>query len=383
MDALLGRCDLGELRRRKSYKWRLHPPDVLPAFVAEMDYDVAEPIREAIRDAVARHDLGYPCPQELGEAFAEFSTARFGWSPRPDLVFAVPDVMTGIAEIVLALTRPGEAVLVDTPAYPPHRFRYTLIGRRTVEVPLAGGIEAGHLLDLDRIERVLARPDVTAYVLCNPHNPTGAVWDARQLHAVADACRRHGVLLVVDEIHAPLTLPGSEFVPFLSLAHDASERCVVLTSASKGWNIPGLKCGVLIAGSESMAEAVRTRSEPLLPSHVGVQATEAAFRHCADWLDAAIAQLDENRRTLESLVKDRLPDVRYAPPSAGFLAWLDFRDVALPEEPARRLLTAGRVALNPGPEFGAHCSGFARLNFGTSPEILREIVARIERGIGA
>jgi cystathionine beta-lyase len=381
MDPILGACDLVELRQRKSWKWRTHPADVLPAFVAEMDFDVAEPIKEAIRRALDLGDLGYPHPVEFGEAYAGFSAARFGWAPRPELVFAVPDVMTGIAEILTALTRPGEAVLIDTPAYPPHRFRYSLIGRETLEIELLGDVESGFRLDTDRLEATLARPEVAAYVMCNPHNPTGTAWDTEQLTAVADACQRHGKLLIVDEIHSPLALPGTEFVPFLSLGHEAGARSVVLTSASKGWNIPGLKCGVLIAGSETMAEVARDRAEPLLASHLGVQATEAAFRDCGSWLDAAVAQLDENRQALASLIKDRLPAVRYTPPSAGFLGWLDFRGVGLAEEPAQRLLTVGKVALNPGLDFGSHYSGFARLNFGTSPEILRQIVARVERGI--
>src|SRR5215467_5530730 len=210
MDPILGDCSLERLRARTSEKWRAYPADVLPAFVAEMDFDPAEPIKDAARAVLAAGDLGYPHKGSLGEAFAEFAADRLGgWSPDAGLVFAIPDVMTGIAELVQALVRPGGGVVINPPVYSPFFFRLELAGRRVVEAPLAAGPDGSYDLDLDALDRALALPGTGAYLLCNPHNPVGRVWSREQLTAVAELCDRRGMPLLVDEIHAPLVLPGS------------------------------------------------------------------------------------------------------------------------------------------------------------------------------
>ncbi len=377
MDPILGDCSLAKLRERTSHKWRTYPRDVLPAFVAEMDFDPAEQIKDAIRAAVAAGDLGYPHKGELGEAFAEFAAARLGWSPEPDLVFAIPDVMTGIAELIQALVGPGGGVVINPPVYSPFFFRVQLAGRRVVEAPLAVRPDGGYDLDPDALEEALRQPGTGAYLLCNPHNPLGRVWSREQLTAIAELTDRHGVPLLVDEIHAPLVLPGARHVPFHTIEHPAARRAVVFTSASKGWNIPGLKCGVAVAGDSDGAAILTQRWDALLASHLGVHATIAALRSAGSWLDAAIAQIDRNARLLAGLLADYLPAVSYQPAEASFLAWLDCRDLGLGQDPAAAFLTAGRVALSPGPDFGVQGAGFARLNIGTSPELLSEAVRRM------
>ncbi len=377
MDPILGDCSLAKLRERTSHKWRTYPRDVLPAFVAEMDFDPAEQIKDAIRAAVAAGDLGYPHKGELGEAFAEFAAARLGWSPEPDLVFAIPDVMTGIAELIQALVGPGGGVVINPPVYSPFFFRVQLAGRRVVEAPLAVRPDGGYDLDPDALEEALRQPGTGAYLLCNPHNPLGRVWSREQLTAIAELTDRHGVPLLVDEIHAPLVLPGARHVPFHTIEHPAARRAVVFTSASKGWNIPGLKCGVAVAGDGDGAAILTQRWDALLASHLGVHATIAALRSAGSWLDAAIAQIDRNARLLAGLLADYLPAVSYQPAEASFLAWLDCRDLGLGQDPAAAFLTAGRVALSPGPDFGVQGAGFARLNIGTSPELLSEAVRRM------
>ena len=376
MDEKLGDCSLARLRKRTSHKWRTYPEDVLPAFVAEMDFDPAEQIKDAIRAALALGDLGYPDKGELGEAYAEFAADRLGWAPDPAMVFAIPDVMTGIAEVIQALTAPGAGIVINPPVYAPFFFRLELAGRRIVEAPLANSPE-GYDLDLAALDRALALPGTGAYVLCNPHNPLGRVWSRDQLTAIADVCARRGVPVLVDEIHAPLVLPGAAHVPFHSLDHPAARRAVVFTSASKGWNIPGLKCGLAIAGDQAGAGVLSERWDALLASHLGVHASVAALRHARDWLDAAVAQIDENSRLLTDLLAARLPGARYRRPQASFLAWIDCRALELGDDPAAMFLSAGRVALSRGPDFGAQGAGFARLNIGTSPELLTEAVDRM------
>jgi len=350
---------------------------VLPAFVAEMDFDLAEPIKEAIRAAAARSDTGYAHKGGLGEAFAAYASERLRWSPDPSRVFAIPDVMTGIAEMILAVTPPGAGIVINPPVYAPFFFRIAFTGRRVVEAPLARAADGSYDLDFEVLDRALDDDGVSAYLLCSPHNPLGRVWSREQLATVADICAGHGKFLLVDEIHAPLVLPGAEQVPFLSLDHEVTQHAIAFASASKGWNIPGLKCGIAVAGSDEIAGLLAQRWEALLAGHLGVLATVAAFEDSLPWLDAALAQLNENRGYLSRLLSEHLPAVKYAAPQASFLAWLDCAPLGLGDDPAAAFLARGRVALAPGPDFGTQGKGFARLNMGTSPALMLEAVRRM------
>jgi cystathionine beta-lyase len=377
VEPILGNCTLAELARRKSFKWRTYPPDVLPTFVAEMDFTVAEEISEAVRAALAIGDTGYPHVGELGDAFASFVAGRLGWSPRSDWVFAVPDVMTGIVEVLLATTPHGSGVVISPPVYGPFFFRLGFIGRRVVEAPLRRLVDGSYDLDFEVLDRALARPGVSAYLLCSPHNPLGNVWSRDQLVTIADLCQRREVQLLVDEIHAPLTMPEARYLPFGSIDHEMTERAFIFSSASKGWNIAGMKCGIAIAGSAEGASLLAERWEALLCSHLGLLGSVAAFTRALSWLDAAVAQIGENRRLLARLLREQLPDVGYVPGSATFLAWLDCRNLGLGDDPAAAFLQRGRVALSPGADFGVQGAGFARLNIGTSPELIIEAVDRM------
>lgn len=382
VDALLGTCALDTLRQRRSMKWRTYPADVLPAWVAEMDFDLAQPVIDAVTGALELGDCGYGLTGALDEVFAGFAADRLGWAADPARVFAIPDVMTGLAEVVQALTPPGAGVVINPPVYPPFWFRFGFSGRRIVEAPLAVDADGRYDLDPDALDRALSEPGVGAYLLCSPHNPTGSVWTREQLHTVADLCQRHDVLLVVDEIHAPLALPGADYVPFLSIDHEMTARAFAFTSASKGWNIPGLKCGIAVSGSAAGDKVLAERWEAVLPGHLGVLASVAAFTDGLPWLDAVRAQLDENRWLLRSLLAEQLPGARYQPPQASFLAWIDCRGLGLDGDPAGTFLDRGRVALSPGDQFGRQGQGFARLNMGTSPELLAEAVRRMAAATG-
>jgi cysteine-S-conjugate beta-lyase len=379
VDPLLGTCSLIELRQRKSVKWQEYPPDVLPSFVAEMDFSLAEPIVAAVTSALALGDCGYAHPGELPGAFAQFAADRLDWAPETAHIYPVPDVMTGLAEVVQAITPPGSGIVVNPPVYPPFRFRFGFYGRRLIDAPLARGTDGRHALDPDAIETALSEPGAAAYLLCSPHNPTGNVWSRADLAMVADACQRHGAALLVDEIHAPLVLRGARFVPFLAIDHELTraDTTFTFTSATKGWNIAGLKCGLAVAATQAGAHLLEERWEALLASHLGVLASAAAFTKGLPWLDAVLSQLDENRALLAGLLAEHLPGVRYAPPQASFLAWLDCRGLGLGDDPAAVFQEKGNVALGHGPHFGAEGTGFARLNMGTSPELLAEAVRRM------
>jgi cystathionine beta-lyase len=373
---------LDELRLRRSSKWVTYPEDVLPAWVAEMDFALAPPIREALLRAVERDDCGYPHPDGLGEAFAAFAADRFGWAVDPEHVWLVPDVMLGISGLMGVLTAPGDRIVVNPPVYPPFFTAIAESDRTVVEVPLVESPD-GWQLDLDALERAFAS-GAAAYLLCNPHNPTGRVLSADELASIAELAERHGVIVLADEIHAPLTLPGAVHTPYLTVGAAAARRGLSLWSASKAWNLAGLKCAVVVAGSAAGAAELGSRLPVSLRFHagqLGVVASLAAFTEGGAWLDALLEHLGETRYRLQSLLEVSLPGVRYTPPEAGYLAWLDCRDLGLGDDPAELFLERGRVALSPGPRFGAQGRGFARLNFGTSNALLEEAVERMARSL--
>ena len=357
---------------------------MLPSFVAEMDFDLAEPIIETVRAALAIGDTGYPHKGQLGEAFAAFAAKRLRWQVDPDTVFAIPDVMTGIAEMAQALTPPGSAIVINPPVYPPFFFRLGFTGRRIAQAPLRRDAAGRYDLDAEALDQALAAEGVRAYLLCNPHNPTGRVWSREQLLTVADICQRHGVLLLADEIHAPLVLPGAEHVSVLSLDHEMTQRSIVFTSASKGWNIAGLKCGVAVAGAPEHARVLAERVEALLASNIGVLANVAAFTDGLPWLDAVIGQLDQQSRRPGRPARRAAAraSVTFRPKPASWPGWTAGR-CGLGDNPAAEFLARGRVALGRGPDFGTQGNGFVRLNMGTSPELIGAAVDRMAASLPA
>jgi cystathionine beta-lyase len=370
--------ELAVLRVRRSAKWRTYPPDVLPLTIAEMDFALAEPITEVLREAVSRSDTGYAMPApELGEAVAVFAQARWGWPVEPGSVTGVTDVSTGCVELLRACCRPGEAVVISPPVYPPFFDWVTEAGTRLIEAPLRQDGSGTWRLDLDALRDAFrARP--AAYVLCSPHNPVGRVHDRGELEVVAQLAHEYGVRVISDEIHAPLVLEGAAFTPFLTVP-GAADIAVSLTSASKAWNLAGLKCAAIVTGSPAM----RALAGQLPPDgrwrvgHFGVLAMVAALTTGQPWLDALLATLEIRRRQLGDLIAAQLPDIRWQPPQATYLAWLDCRRVGRGEQPRDLFLRRGRVALEPGPRFGAPGSGFVRLNFGTSEAVLAEAIERM------
>jgi cystathionine beta-lyase len=368
---------LSELRRRRSYKWRAYAADVIPAFVAEMDVTLSGPVTRALQDAIAAGDTGYATPDpELAEAAASFHQARFGWELDPADVRLIPDVMAGVSELLRRAVPPGSGVVINTPAYPPFFHHIGETRCRVVEAPLARA-GAGWALDLDAVETAFTT-GAAVYLLCNPHNPTGLVMTEEELRQIAELAERFRVLVLADEIHAPLTLAGARHVPFLSLP-EARARGIALVSASKAWNLPGLKCAQLVASSPALRTLVRRLPEELVygAGNLGVIASIAAYRDGGPWLDDLLALVDRNRRLLGDILADRLPGIGYVPPQGTYLAWLDCTRLGLPGEPAKVFLEKGRVALRCGPDFGSIGTGWVRATIATAPEILAEIVERM------
>jgi cysteine-S-conjugate beta-lyase len=370
------------LRQRRSAKWRTYPADVLPLTVAEMDFALATPIADALREAVGRSDVGYAMAvPELGRALAGFAGRRWDWDLDPASVTAVTDVGVGVVELLRVLTRPGDAVAISPPVYPPFFDWVAEAGARLVEVPLACGA-AGWRLDLAALEAAFATHPA-AYVLCNPHNPVGRVHSADELAALVRLARIYRVALVSDEIHGPLVLPGATFTPLLTVP-GAAEVAVSVLSASKAWNLAGLKCAAVVTAAPRMA-AVTDQLPPDTRwriGHFGVISAVAAFTAGEPWLDQLLVTLDQRRRLLGDLLRQRLPMLSWHPPEATFLAWLNCAALGADDRARERFLDHGRVALEPGLHFGAAGSGYARLNFATSPDILDQATARMARSAG-
>jgi cystathionine beta-lyase len=369
---------LEELRRRRSAKRTWYPDDVIPAWVAEMDFRGAPAIREALATAVEIDDLGYASADAagLGGAFAGFAQRRFGWEVDPAQVTPLNDVVSGLYDFVRVLTEPGDGVIINPPVYHPFFPVIEQTGRAIVEVPLKN---AGDL-DIDGIEAAFAA-GARALILCNPHNPTGRVLERDELVRIAEIAAAHEAWVLADEIHSPMILPGAEHIPFTTVSDAAAERGIVLTSASKAFNTAGLKCAIAVTASQTAAAAAERLPEIAKHcGHFGVLASIAAWESSDEWLDELVEVLDSNRALLADLLAEHLPQVGYEQPQAGYLAWLDCRALGLGDDPAEVLVKSAKVALSSGPQFGTGGAGFARLNFATSPELLTEIVSRIAEG---
>jgi len=366
------------LRSRTSEKWTAFGPDILPLFVAEMDYPLAPVVAEAIIERVRASDTGYVgSPGPLAPSFAAFAERAWAWKVDPASVKTTTDVSVGIVETLRLVIAPGDGVVITPPVYPPFFDLVAEAGGTCLEVPL---LDSPASLDLDGLERAFAA-GAKAFLLCNPHNPLGLVHSAETLAAVASLAARYGVVVISDEIHGPLVHSGVAFTPYLTVSDEARDHGITVTSASKAWNLAGVKCAVMVTESDRMRRVLAG-----LPAEVGfrtsllgLHASVAAFDHGADWLASAVGAIETSSDLLQTLLAEQLPAVRYRPPSASYLAWLDFRGAEWGDDPSIRALAAG-VALNPGPSFGTEGRGFARLNLACGPDVLREAVARLARG---
>lgn len=369
---------LEKLRKRTSQKWARYPADVLPLFVAESDFPTPPNVARALHEAVDNGDLGYAEPSRIGLAYAKFSAQRFGFAQNPDDVIAVPEVMVGVAEILRVITQPGDRIVINPPVYPPFFMTIDEVRRDVEEVALRynGGT---YDLDFDALEAAF-KQGARAYMFCNPHNPVGRAYSREDVLRVATLAEKYGVAVIADEIHAPLELPGATHTPFESIVAQTGVHAITMTSASKGWNIAGLKCALAISSSKwgrGVFDAL-PKELPERVGHLGVIATQSAFADDVPYLDRVVAHLEVQRHNLQSLLaKYGLDKIRYAPPQAGYLAWLDCSGLGLDDEPANVFFKRGKVALYPGRLFGKQGASHVRFNFATSSAIIEEAVKRM------
>ena len=373
------------LRAAGGLKWTRYG-DAIGAFVAEMDFGTAPEITAALHEAVAAARFGYltaEAADAMARACAGFLARRYGWQVPPGWISPLADVVAGLQAAVERFSPPGSAVVLPTPAYMPFRTVPGALGRELIEVPMVE--QDGRLgYDLDAVARAFDAGG-RLFVHVNPHNPSGRVFTSDEQLALAEVVERAGARVFSDEIHAPLVHPGATHRPYAALSPVTARHTITATSASKAWNLPGLKAAQLVLSDpadaahwgEVGAMFVHGASTP------GVLANTVAYDSGAAWLDGVLRYLDGNRRLLGELLAERLPGVRYTPPEGTYLAWLDCRALDLPTSAGAFFLERAGVALVDGPECGAPGAGFVRLNFATPRHVLTTIVDRMATAVRA
>jgi len=355
--------------------------DLMPFWVADMDFRSAPEIVEALREAADFGVYGYPVMTDSARAAAaDWQRTRHGWNVAAECVDFVPGVVAGLGFAIQAFTKPGDGVVIQTPVYPPFFSIIQDNGRKVVENPLIE-CESRYEMDFDGLDELLARPDVTAMLLCSPHNPVARVWTSEELSRLAGLCLAHGVMLLSDEIHQDLVYSDAKHIPTALAAPDLKPRLLTLVAPSKTFNIAGLSSSVWISEDEQITDMMRKSIAKLHMERLnlfGARALEAAYRKGAPWLDALMSYLEENRALVESFVREKLPRAVMKHPEGTFIFWIDFRGYGLSSDGLQRILVdRARVALNPGISFGRQGEGFARLNIGCPRAALEKGLARI------
>jgi len=372
------------LRAAGSLKWTRYG-DALGAFVAEMDFGTAPVVTRALREAVDVAAFGYlPAATQavMAEACASWQADRYGWEVPAEWVRPIADVLAGLQFAITHLTPPGSPVVLPTPAYMPFLQVPGELGREVIEVPMVPDDDGRLSYDLAGLDRAFAAGG-RLLVHVDPHNPVGRVWTEAEQLAVAEVVERHGARVFSDTVHGPLVYPGAVHRPYASLSPVTAAHTVTATSASKAWNVPGLKCAQLVLSNEADAELWARVGER--PEHgcstLGAIANTAAYSDGAGWLADVLAYLDGNRALLAELLADRLPGVRYTPPEGTYLAWLDCRDLGIDGPPGEFFLREAGVALIDGRECGLAGAGHVRLTLATPRPVLRTIVDRMAAAV--
>jgi cysteine-S-conjugate beta-lyase len=373
------RIDVATLRHAGWVKWSAYP-DAIGAFVAEMDFGTAPVVTAALRAAVDAGGFGYLTDAAAGAmsaAYAAWSADRYGWVVDPADVRPIPDVIAGLTAAIEHFSAPGRPVIVPTPAYMPFLTVPADLGREVIQLPFG----PGDRYDLDALDAAFGA-GADLLVLCNPHNPVGRVLTPEEMHAIAAVVQRHGGRVFSDEIHAPLVFAGHRHVPYASLSPVTAGHTLTATSASKAWNMPGLKCAQVVLSNDADRETW-ARLSVLLPhraANLGVIANTVAYTDGGPWLAGVLDYLDGNRRLLAELVAELLPGVRYTPPEGTYLGWLDFRATGI-ADPAPYFLEKAGVAMTDGLRCGEAGRGFGRFTLALPRPILREAVERMSAAL--
>jgi cystathionine beta-lyase len=366
-----------------SMKWNQYPADVLPLWVADMDFKAPEAVISALQERVAQGVFGYPSEsEELRSAVVDWLANRFNWKISPEAVILLPGVVNGFNLACQAVTQPGDAVLIQTPVYPPFLRVAGYAGAQQQKVELAPNAAGHYGIDFDRFEAGFTNR-TRAFLLCSPHNPVGRVWQRSELERMAAVCAERDVVICSDEIHADLVFSESRHIPIASLNAETAQRTITLIAPSKTFNIPGLGCSMAIIENETLRRQFMHARRGLVGevNLLGQTAALAAYRHGAAWLEAALQYMQANRDFLVKTIQDELPQLHIDSPEGTYLAWIDCRDAGLAINPHVHFLEKARVALNDGAWFDKNGEGFVRLNFACPRSILDEALSRMVKSL--
>jgi cystathionine beta-lyase len=373
-------------RQTESSKWRKYPADVLPLWVADMDFPSPEPVVRALRERVEHPFYGYGTEQpEFYEVIVDRLQKRFGWRVSAEAILHLPGVIPGFNLACRSVAVPGDGLLLQTPMYPPILRAPDNCGLTREEAPLGREPGGRYAIDFD-VFRSAIRERTRLFVLCNPHNPVGRVWERADLSRLAEICLERNLVIVADEIHCDLVYAGHQHVPIASLSPEVERRTITLMAPSKTFNLPGLKSSIAIIPDATLrANFVAAQLDLVRAVNIfGYVATLAAYRDGQPWLDDLLRYLEANRDFVARYVADRLPGITMAKPEGTYLAWLDCRAAKLPnDDPFTFFLERAKVALNDGAAFGAPGRGFARLNFACPRSLLTEGLERMRRSLAA
>ncbi len=370
-------------RDTESVKWHWYDEDVLPMWVADMDFRSPEAVIEALQARVAHGVFGYGFPPEgLREVVSMHLLERHDWQVDSAQVSFVSGVVTGFNHAIYCLTEPGDKVLIQTPVYPPFLRAPEQAGRKLVENPLVRTADGKYEIDFDDFESK-ASSGVKLFILCSPHNPVGRVFKQNELERMAEICLAHDILICSDEIHADLVFPPNRHIPIARLSPEVSARTVTYLAPSKTFNVAGLCASIYIAQDPEIRHRLQHSMSLLLghPNILGLHAALAAYRDGQPWLDELLVYLEANRDFLDAFVKDELPGVSMWKPEGTYLAWLDCRELDIDTSPHEFFLEKAKVGLNNGADFGEAGEGFVRLNFGCPRTMLEEGLDRMKTAI--
>jgi len=370
-------------RNTESVKWNWYDEDVLPMWVADMDFRSPEPVIEALKARVAHGVFGYGWPpEELKSAIQVHLAQRQGWEVAAEEIDFISGVVTGFNHAIYSLTEPGDKVMIQTPVYPPFLSASEQAGRERVINPLVRRPDGKYEIDFEDFEAQVAS-GVKLFILCSPHNPVGRVFTREELTRMAEICLAHDVLICSDEIHADLVFKGTIHIPIASLSPEIAAKTVTYFAPSKTFNVAGLSTSVYVTQSEEIRGRLQHSMTMLLghPNILGTQAALAAYRDGQEWLDEVLVYLESNRDFLVDFVCSELPGVSIWKPEGTYLAWLDCRELGLPVSPHKYFLDKAKVGLNDGADFGAEGERFVRLNFGCPRSILVEGLERMKAAL--
>jgi len=377
-------------RLYESWKWRHCDEDVLPLWIADMDFKSPEPVLQALRRRIEHGVLGYAMePPELRPVIVQWLRELYGWEVAPGELVFLSGVMAGLRLACRALAGPGDGVLLQTPGYDSILDTPAMFGLSNDEAELALRADGYYEVDGQALERAISSR-TRLFALCNPHNPSGRVFTRRELETMAEICLRHKLIICSDEIHCGIVYRGHRHIPIASLDPEIARSTITLMAPSKTYNIAGVRCAFAVIQNPGLRATFEAARRGLVagPDALGWVAALAAYRYGQPWLDEVLRYLEGNRDLAARYVRTELPGVRMYPPEASFLAWLDCRQAGIAHEIHnirfhKFFYEQARVAVYNGAFFGRPGRGFARLNFGCRRSTLIEGLDRIKRALAA